>query len=558
MSHANDATQVALAEKPKSAGGLAPDIAPPLATVTIDRGPAITPSEGCNANVYRSLADAMFPRWRRVLAAAPGALERKRPSSQARGLFHVTASALASALSCEGRSEAYVDRSLISAVESALVGWQLSHGGDGRPRARILRRDSLTVASTYHVVVLLSECEQFRTSLLMGDLAAHLEWLRSCSGFPPWIEARVVASLADGGTLLGDDSLIAAAESRAKSLCVDGGIPGWCGATTCGDLSLVSAALDPLARTYSLYQWKFLGATIRAMGELLEFVADRAGAIGGLRNVLRLPFSLPFGITSIARSGFGCSGLALHGRAAIERVDASVLLSWGEDLVAMVGPSVALCLTKAPTGFLEEPTGQVLSDARRSEDDAGICVHRTESYDALVDLRRGGAVRIRWAGTGQTQEDHGLRAVFGGASLTSESIADRFDSCEDTSTVSLSGAFAVDDGFVSSGLSVAGKRATRSPRPARKWLGLCPSGDRYTREIRFESTRVIITDSFRLRAAADFVLVGANGLDDHPGALGENQLHVSRDDAIVLEDSIGATITRVFEQGRVVNHEIAE
>ncbi len=446
----------------------------------------------------------------------------------------------------------------MSAVESALVGWQLSHGGDGRPRARNLRRDSLTVASTYHVVVLLSECEQFRTSLLTRDLAAHLEWLTSCSGFPSWIEARVVASLAGGGVLLGDDQLTAVAESRARSLCAAGGIPGWFGATTCGDLSLVSAALDPLARTYAAHKWDFLGATLRAMGELLEFAVDRAGAIGGLRNVLRLPFSLPFGAESIDPSGRRGSGLASLGRAAIGRVDASVLLSWGEDLVAMVGPSVALCLRAGAVGRLGTPTQPGLSNALRTEDDAGICVHRTDAYDALVDRRRGGAVRIRWAGSRQTQEDHGLRAVFGGSSLTSESIADCFDSCEDTSTVKLSGAFAVDDGFVRSGLAAAGKRAVRSPRLARKWLGLCPSGDRYTREIRFESTRVIVTDSFRLRAAADFVLVGANGLEDHPGALGENQLHVSRDDAIVLEDSIEATITRVLEQGRVVRHDISD
>ncbi len=558
MSRGSDATEAVIAEESRSGEELVSKTIPPFTPVTFDpraTGPRL---DHRFESVYRPMADAMSPRWRRVLAAAPSALERKRPSSQARGLFHVTASALASAVSAFTRGDGVFDRSLVSAIESALVGWQLSHWGDGRPRSRDLKRDSLTVASTHHVVALLGECSQFRTSLLMGDLAAHLGWLRSCSGFPPWVEARVVASLAEGGALLGDGKLSAAAESRVKSLCTQGQIPGWNASRKCGDLSLVSATLDPLARTYGSHQWGCLASTLSAMGKLLEISVDRAGAIGGLRNILRLPFSLPYGIETMAKSGLGCLGIASLCRDYVQQVDASALLSWGEDLVATVGPSVALCLKEGTVGRLDNSTPPAVAAELRSLDDAGICIYQTESYDALVDRKRGGALRIRWSRNGQSQEDHGLRAVFDDKSFTSESIAKRCDVTEEGTKVIISGAFALDDVRVSSGLAAAGRRAERSPRIARRWFGLCASGDQYNRQIRFEPTRVIITDTFQLRAAADLVLVGANGLEDHPGALSQTQLNASGEDAVVLEDTASATITRVLEGGHVIRLDVSK
>lgn len=553
MSRGSDATQVALTEDARS-GDIPSQFLPDRGDPQVSR----VVSDALPAGAYLPIADAMLPRWRRVLAAAPSALERKRPSSQARGLFHTTASALASALWSGAGQKGHAGRSLPGAIESALVGWQLTHGVDGRPRSRNLRRNSLTVASTHHVVVLLSECSHFQTQLLLSDLAAHLKWLASCRGFPPWIEARVVSALAEGGVLLRDRKLVAFAESRAAAFCADDGTAGWNSCNIRGDLSLVSAALDPLARVYSLYQWEFLRPTLCAMGELLELAVDRAGAIGGLRNILRLPFPLPFGAETLVRRGIKCTRLAFLSRAAAARIDARALLSWGEDLVAMVGPSVVMSSMSGLADRLENPVGTTASSVWRPGADAGISICKTPAYDALVDHRRGGAIRIRWARTGHSQEDHGLRAVFDSVSLTSESNVTCGVVTEDAQGVTVSGALAVDDGRILSGLTAAARNSVPSPRAARRWLGLRPSGERYTRRIRFEPTRVTIIDSFRLRRAADLVLIGANGLEDHPGPLGESQFHDSCADAMVLEETTGATITRVFEHGRLVRREVSQ
>lgn len=561
MKAGRDATQVALTEDVQVRPAFAPDLASSFLDATVQGGAPSSVIDPRGTEVYRRLADAMLPRWRRVLAAAPSLLERKRASSHARALFHTTASALASAVHTGAARPGTVYGALRSAIESALVAWQLSHGGDGIPRTRHLRRDPLTVASTYHVVVLLCERSEFQTHLLLTDLKAHLAWLTSCSGFPPWIEARVVAALADGGVLLRDRKLVGLAEARAAAFCASARIAdasvrvGWSRADLVRDFSLVSAALDPLTRLFSTFQWEFLRPALHATGKLLEVGVDRAGAIGGLRNLLRLPFPLPLGAETLVRCGFPCSRLAALCRGAAARTDASALLSWGEDLVAIIGPSAAMSANTRPAFG---SVGLAIDDGpnvNRPDFEDGISIFRTPAYDALVDHRRGGAVRVRWGRTGRSQEDHGLRAVSDRVSLTSEASAFCRSVRPDGKCLITSGAFAIDQGRVPAGLTAAA--GGRGPRVARRWFGLRSCGDQFERQIEFESNRITITDSFRLRRAADFVLVGANGLEDHPGPLAENQFHNSAADAVVLEGTRGATITRVFEHGSLVRREVS-
>jgi len=413
------------------------------------------------------------------------------------------------------------------------------------------------VASTYHVVLLLGESSRFQTTLLLNDLGAHLGWLCSLGSFPPWIEARIVASLAGGGVLLRDAKLIEMAKARAALLCGSDGVAEWMKPQNGGDLSLLCATLDPLAYIYSLHRWEFLRPLLASILGVLGSSVDRTGALGGLRNVLRLAFPLPFGIETLVRHGVRCEQLAASCREAAARVDTRVLLSWGEDLVAMVGPSATMCAVAGAPGYrpdacdVNEPRGTSIDRL-----DTGISSYKTAAYDALVDGRRGGLIRIHWAESGHSQEDHGIRAVFGDTSLTSESqTVARFEAGKSTEMI-ISGAFAADRGQTPCGLAAASRSRVPIPHTARRWFGLRTSGDRYTRRIVFEPARVTISDSFRLRRVAELVLVGASELEDHPGRFGENRFHDSSIDALVLEGVSHAKVTRVFEHGRLVRRHI--
>ena len=374
------------------------------------------PSASPDRLVYFDAARALLPRWLKIVGRTPwfhdSAPWSPRSLRCASALYRQQAAALAIAILCE-LDRRRPDRSYLREhVRASLIHWQLSLRGDGRPGHRRLLRGPLHVATAGHVVQLLSETAGFQTSMLLGDLERHLQWLIHRPPRTPWVEAALVCAIADGGVIVRDTALLKHARSRLEALLARQNEEGWFPERGGADVGRLSLTVDALARLYRQNEWQELKEPLgRAVRFLTHFVHPD-GSVGGCYSSCDTEFISPYGVELLAPTFADAAALALLCRRRWAAPALDEHYGGDDDLCAVLGASVALAAANAAPLPIERCALPFETLGQTRFPRAGLTIFSTEAYHAVVAGRKGGALKVTWRNGATGIEDPGVVVVY--------------------------------------------------------------------------------------------------------------------------------------------------
>jgi len=353
-------------------------------------------------------------------AAAPRLLARIDPGRAPVGAvapvrFHLAgpqaAAALALAFLCQQDSRMPGAGVIRDGIRRWLIRWQMALTSGGLPYCRIARHRWLGCAeSAGHVVELLRECERYETPGLAGDVGRFLSWLAQCRPGGGIEELRAAHALIAGATLVRRGPLLDAGRRRLDAVLATQHPEGWFPqARLGGDYRRQAAFSFVLARVACLGCWPQVDA---ALSRLIQFLAGVARPVGGA------PRGEAFDATAAAV--FACEKMAPRIPIAAQMARTACALCTGnhpwehaiycDDFVADLCASFAHAANLPPCSDDEleragggadpaaviGPMTKVAAPQVRHYRGCGITVCDTPDYRAVVDLRRGGALRLWW------------------------------------------------------------------------------------------------------------------------------------------------------------------
>ncbi|MBU0718726.1 MAG: hypothetical protein KJ749_10795, partial [Planctomycetes bacterium] len=366
-------------------------------------------------DVYARAFAHLCPRLLRMVGRAPWLEEEAVQLSGRRNAPGLVfrQQAAATALGLVGRTGGTTpgDEHRRECVRASLIRWQLTLRGDGRPAQRKSWRDPSYIAIASQVVHLLTESGRFQTKTLLSDLAAHLEWLAQSPPQNPWIEATLISVLADGAVLARKRRWLHDAERRLQDLLEMQDQEGWFPERGGADIGRLSLTIDALARLYQQTGWGALPEPLIRAGRFLLNFVHPDGSVGGSYGSCGTAFLSPYGVELLASTVGEAATLAAISRRHCERIAAGGALDWHDDLLAVMGPRVAMASTVAQPALPLPLQLPCESTGRTAFPNAGLFIHATPAYHAVVGGRSGGALHVTWpAGLGSL-DDPGLAVV---------------------------------------------------------------------------------------------------------------------------------------------------
>ncbi len=479
---------------------------------------------------YRPAVRALLPRWSRMLGVAPWREQIRRSQSSssdpARALLREQGSALGVGMLLELEPDRPDASYLRECVRASLIRWQLSLRGDGRPAAPISRRDPLHATVTLRVVQLLSDVTGFVTGSLLEDVARNLRWLSLRSRATPWLEAAGICALADGALLVRDIHLLKRARQRLGDLLARQHEEGWFAERGGADIGRLSLTLDALARLFVQNEWPELSDPLRRCVKFLTHFVQPDGLAGGCYGSCDTGFISPYGVELLAPTIPEAARLARICRFRFGRTSPDRILTWDDELCTLLGGGVALAAMNASASLPDETTRETDRSEYMHFPGAGLSIYKTDAYQAVVNTRKGGALRITWRGGEGTLDDPGVTVVYPHSVITSHRHDPR-------TRQNVSPASAASEGVLRRNRRARRglwARLRRSLRRLTKRAGLARSTaeptngpksrdsrtersrrallhDRFEREISFDSEGVVIRDRVRCLRSPDAVLL---------------------------------------------------
>ncbi len=325
-----------------------------------------------------------------------------------------TTAALALALLCEldpgMEGKAYYRE----CVRAALIRWQLSLTGGGKPAARSLARAGRACAATVGAVIeLLSESARFQRPELLEDVHRHCAWLARLSVGAGRDEAALVHALISGAALVRDAQLLSIGRRRLQALLDSQSPEGWFPEGDGRlDVTRLPLLFVRLAKVYAHTRWEILREPLRRAVEFLSCAAPPGFASnrweGGFESV------------SIGACGYELLAATHAGSAYLARLvrrQCSAPNPWAgtscTDLMA-----AALCAELAMAA--ESPAAELTSSVDAGCPvggavhfrEGGVSIYDRPGYRAIVDVRRGGALRVWWRNGEPPLDDGGIIAVW--------------------------------------------------------------------------------------------------------------------------------------------------
>jgi len=297
---------------------------------------------------------------------------------------------------------------LCERVRAALIQWQCTLRADGRPRRWRDRGDPMVMARAATVVELLTDDPEFQTETLLTDLSRHLHWLADRVVMQPWLAATAASMLADAAVLVRESRWLATARRRLESLLTRQLDEGWFDDERPQNAIRMSLILDPLARMHERVAWPELAPVLQRAFDYLAHVlsAARDRRMGNDGSMLS-----PFCVEVMAPKLPVAARLAVIARRTMSPHRLDHVLSGGATIASWLAARVAQCASIPPGSQLTEGP-PVASDAGQLLlGRAGLLIRRTPAYNAVVDLRRGGAVRVSWHHESVPLEDAGVVVV---------------------------------------------------------------------------------------------------------------------------------------------------
>jgi len=522
-------------------------------------------------SVYRRAADASLPRWLHILGAAPW-LSAERPMEShacpdGSALYRQQAAALAIALCCELDRDRPDHAYLHESVRASLIHWQLSLLGDGRPAQRDLRASPLHSATLALVGQLLSETVGFETDLLLDDFDRHVRWIARRTAQSPWLEAAAICAMADGALLVRDASLLKLARNRLAGLIARQDDEGWFPERGGADIGRLSLTLDALARVYAQNEWAELEVPLeRAVGFLIHFVHPD-GSAGGCYSSCDSGFLSPYGLELLGESNPEAAALALAFRRRCAELSPDRLFGCDDGLCAALGASICLAAVHAQPHLAQPCPYPCETRGQTRFPHAGLSIYSTDAYFAVVNGKKGGALRVNWRNGAADLDDPGV--------VVSHPRAERTSALHDPRIgVSVSDTTVTSSGVLRRTRPKGGRRARR----IRRWLRSVgsrlqptttrpvgneaqPRGtdhkrharDRYVRKITFSKDRITIRDEVHTNPPCQTIVCQSplpagstpfgNGVGSCPPARSP----------IFVEGGRVVRITRTYRDGQLVD-----
>ena len=405
-------------------------------------------------------------------------------------------------------------------VRRSLIHWQMSLRCDGRPFHRRAESRRWHAVNADLVAHLLNETSIFHDAMLLDDVGRHLRWLAAGPRSAPWVEAALVNAMATGALILRDLELLGFARTRLAALLAGQDEEGWFPERGGADLGRLSFVVDSLARLYAHHGWQEVLPPIeRAIRFLFSFMPPD-GRMGGCFNSCGTEFVSPYGLEIMASEVPEAATLASSARQRCTQWIHDRFGHWSDETVAVMAPRIVAASTAAARRLPIGADWPWATNPHFHFPKAGLSVHVTDAYHAVVAVRRGGALHVTWRSGAAPLVDAGIVVVCAHSTRTSSSgrlrrrpnVGERSILCENILKRGERAHDPFSDGAErkASHMSALDDRGDgpSSMRPARWSAGRVGdlAYDTSSREIRFDDETVAIRDVVRCRLPCQAVV----------------------------------------------------
>lgn len=445
-------------------------------------------------------------------------------------------------------------------VRRSLIHWQMSLRCDGRPFHRRVESRHWHVVNADLVTHLLNETSIFHDAMLLDDVGRHLKWLAAGPRSAPWVEAALVNAMATGALIVREVELLGFARTRLAALLAGQDEEGWFPERGGADLGRLSFLVDSLARLYAHHGWQEVVPPIeRAIRFLFSFIPPD-GRMGGCFNSCGTEFVSPYGLEIMASKVPEAATLASWARRRCSQWIHDRFSHWSDETLAVMAPRIVAASTAATRRLPVGADWPWATNPHFHFPKAGLSVHVTDAYHAVVAARRGGALHVTWRSGAAPLVDAGIVVVCAHSTRTSSSgrlrrtpnVGERSMFCEN---ILKRGERAQDPvsgrpGRETGHTSALGDRLDRqsSIRPAR-WSAGRVGGlahDTCSREIRFDEETVAIQDVVRCRLPCQAVVCQL----PHAGA---SEPTTTERAPIYIAGGKQVTIERLYRDGELID-----
>lgn len=530
-----------------------------------------SPTAELDRGTYLGVGRTLLPRWVRIVRPTPWftdpAWMRSREACEPASLYRRQAATLAIAVMCEFEPPGADDPYLREVVRTSLIHWQLALKGDGYPLSRRLRTDPLYGAVFASVVQVLCESTGFHNGSLLSDIGCHIQWLSRRPPSAPWIEAATICGMADAAVLLRDKSLLGRARERLEALLTLQDAEGWFPELGGADIGCLSLTVDALARLGFQNEWQEVEEPLtRALRFLVHFVHPD-GSAGGCYGTRGTGFLTPYGVELLAPRFPEAASLAQTCRQQCRHFGAERLVSLPDDPVAIWGSSLMLAAAAAQSK-LPRPDNYPCDTAGHCRfPHAGISIFSTSTYYAVVNQRKGGALRVTFRNGAPSLIDSGVTVVSSRRIRTSASGGAHTQQRVTGSSVVCSGKLRRPGSPHDTRLHWLPRLIDKTVRRWRRWLSRQPRTssppdsprgrrrmhDSHRREITFGSDWIEIRDDIHCRRRCESVVCQSDPPSSSSLPLESVTPDQMRRCPIVTRGGRDVRITRRYVDGRQVD-----
>ncbi len=516
--------------------------------------------------VYMQAARTLLPRWLKRMGSAPWLSDDYRSvqlrHTHPKELYQHQAATLGIALLCHMDHDIKDADYLHECIRTSLIRWQLSLRSDGIPVSSKWRRSLWYGAAVFQVIQLLRENTDFQNPQLMKDIEFHIQWLSYRRASTPWLEACNIAAIAESATLMSDAKSLKLAHLRLDRLLKRQNSEGWFPERGGVDIGRHSVTIDALARLYRIHGWEELEEPLRkAVGFLHPFVLPNASA-GGCIGSCNTSFICPYGLELLAFRFSQAAQIATYYRQHLNNVDLHLLTNWSDELCFTLGTNLALCATHAPPALPENETPPTEHPAHIYFPNAGLSIHNTDHYYAMVAGHKGGCCRVWWKKTGKITEDQGITVTYEQDVRVSSRNDPRITLTVSQSTVFCSGILRRMKRirihwnqwlrhFALRLMSIyRSQRTCRGTKPvASASRRIAPK--RFERKISFGADWIRIEDKIHCLPKCEFIICQSPpGI--HPSPLNDHHESYQHLPPIFMEGGRNVSLTRLYRDGQLV------
>ncbi len=472
---------------------------------------------------YTAAARSALPRLRHFLeepAHFGGNVRLIRRAATPETMYRRLSAASAVGMMLEHDPAVRATELLTDCVRRSLIHWQTSLCYDGRPFHHRDTSRRWHVVNADLVAHLLNETSIFHDAMLLDDVGRHLRWLAAGPRNAPWVEAALVNAMATGALIVRDVELLGFARTRLAALLAGQNEEGWFPERGGADLGRLSLVVDSLARLYAHHGWQEVMPPIeRAIRFLFSFIPPD-GRMGGCFNSCGTEFVSPYGLEIMASKVPEAATLASSARQQCAQWTHDRFGHWSDATVAVMAPRIVAASTAAARRLPVGADWPWATNPHFHFPKAGLSVHVTDAYHAVVAARRGGALHVTWRSGAAPLVDAGIVVVFAHSTRTSSSgrlrrrptVGERSILCENILKRGERAHDPVSDGAgrETGHMSALDDRGdgSSSMRPARWSAGRVGdlAYDTSSREIRFDDETVAIRDVVRCRLPCQAVV----------------------------------------------------